>query len=234
MKCSLFSEEHEIFRGQIRKFVEREIIPNVDKWEEEKYFPDELFIKAGEAGLLGVIVPEEYGGSGGDAVHAAVLIEELVRSGSGGVQAYNIMMGFDFERLVMAIGAVMGAEYALHEGMKYAKDRTAFGRPISKFQVWKHKFAHYATMIEAAKQLTYHGLCLYKEGENAIKELTMAKYLATEVSNRVTDMVLQVHGGYGYAMDFPVQRWWRDSRIGTIGGGTSEIMLEIISKMLGL
>ena len=96
INCTLFQEDHEIFRKQVRKFVEKEILPYVDRWEEEKYFPDELFRKAGEAGFFGILVPEEYGGSGGDAVYAAVLIEELVRCGSGGVQAGLGMHGLVF------------------------------------------------------------------------------------------------------------------------------------------
>jgi acyl-CoA dehydrogenase len=109
-----------------------------------------------------------------------------------------------------------------------------FGQPIAKFQVTQHKFADMATEVELARALTYHALALYVKGKDANTESSMAKLLATEVRCRVTDEAVQIHGGYGYMMEYPVQRYWRDARIGTIGGGTSEIMNEIIAASLGL
>ncbi|MFL5797120.1 MAG: acyl-CoA dehydrogenase family protein [Actinomycetota bacterium] len=145
-----------------------------------------------------------------------------------------IMRNFQWERLGMALGAVAGAEETLRLAMAYADDRVAFGRPVSKFQVWRHRFADLATEIEAARSLTYHALRMVVAGEDATKEVSMAKWYSSELAWRVADEALQVHGGYGYMMEFPVQRAWRDARLGPIGGGTTEIMKEVIGRLMGL
>jgi acyl-CoA dehydrogenase len=154
----------------------------------------------------------------------------------GGVNEgfYQIMGNFQWERVVMALAAVAGAEQTLDMGIRYANERQAFGRPVAKFQVWRHRFADMATEIEAARSLTYHALRKIVAGEDATMEVSMAKWFATELSWRVADESLQVHGGYGYMMEFPVQRAWRDSRLGPIGGGSTQIMKEIIGRMAGL
>jgi acyl-CoA dehydrogenase len=146
----------------------------------------------------------------------------------------QIMRNFQWERVVMALAAVAGAEQTLEGGIQYANERQAFGRPVATFQVWRHRFADLATEIEAARSLTYHALRKIVAGEDATMEVSMAKWFATELSWKVADESLQVHGGYGYMMEFPVQRAWRDSRLGPIGGGSTQIMKEIIGRMLGL
>jgi len=146
----------------------------------------------------------------------------------------HIMENFQWERLVMALGAVAGAERALELGMAYARDRTAFGRPVAKFQVWRHRFADLATEIEAARSLTYHALRKVVAGEDAVREVSMAKWSATELAWKVADEALQAHGGYGFMMEFPVQRAWRDARLGPIGGGATEVMKEIVGRSYGL
>ncbi len=146
---------------------------------------------------------------------------------------YYIMMNFQGERLIAAVGAVSGAQRALDETIRYTQERTAFGRPILKFQVWRHQFAELATEIEAARWLTYRACDLYNQKQDAAKEITMAKLFAGELLNRVTDRCLQAHGGFGYSDEFHISRAWRDARLITIGGGTSEIMKEILSKRLG-
>ncbi|MGH2785915.1 MAG: acyl-CoA dehydrogenase family protein [Actinomycetota bacterium] len=145
-----------------------------------------------------------------------------------------IMKNFQWERIVMALGAVAAAEKTLEMGIEYGKERMAFGRPIAKFQVWRHRFADMETEIHAARCLTYHALRKMMAGEDALREVSMAKWLACELDWKVADEVMQIHGGYGYMMEFPIQRAWRDSRLGPIGGGTTEIMKEIISKTMGL
>jgi acyl-CoA dehydrogenase len=145
-----------------------------------------------------------------------------------------IMRNFQWERLAMALGAVAGAEETLRLAMTYADDRTAFGRPVSKFQVWRHRFADLGTEIEAVRSLTYHALRMMVAGEDATREVSMAKWYSNELAWRVADEALQVHGGYGYMMEFPVQRAWRDARLGPIGGGTTEIMKEVIGRLMGL
>jgi acyl-CoA dehydrogenase len=147
---------------------------------------------------------------------------------------HHIMDNFQWERMVMALAAVAAAERTLEAAMAYAGERRAFGRPIAKFQVWRHRFADMATEIEAARSLTYHALRKMVAGEDAAREVSMAKWYATELDWKVADEALQVHGGYGYIMEFPVQRAWRDARLGPIGGGTTEIMKELIGRSYDL
>jgi citronellyl-CoA dehydrogenase len=146
---------------------------------------------------------------------------------------YYIMTNFQGERLIAAIKAVSGSQWALDNTIAYCQERQAFGRPILKFQVWRHTFAELASEIEAARWLTYRACDLFNRRQDAVKEITMAKLFAGELLNRVTDRCLQAHGGFGYSDEFPISRQWRDARLITIGGGTSEIMKEILSKRFG-
>ena len=157
--------------------------------------------------------------------------ELLGEEGQGFTQ---VMESLQWERLVMALAAVAAAELTLEMAIAYGRERQAFGRPIAKFQVWRHRFADLATEIEAARSLTYQALRKVVAGEDAQREVSMAKWFATELDWKVADEALQIHGGYGYMMEFPVQRAWRDSRLGPIGGGTTEIMKEIIGRSYGL
>ena len=376
-----FGEEHEELRETLIRFVEGELRPHAQQWEDERWFPNEVFHKMAEHGYLGLKYPEEYGGEGGDYLHDAVLTEELSRCGSGGVAAgigahigiatppvwkfgtedqkrrylvpairgekiaalgitepdagsdvagiktfakrvdggyvvngsktfitngvradflvtavktteegghhglsflilekemegysvaskleklgwhasdtgelafqdvfvpeenllgeenkgfYLIMANFQWERLLMALGAVGSMARSIDRSVAYAKERTAFGRPIGRFQVWRHRFADLATEIEAARALTYHALRKVVAGEDAVREVSMAKWLSTELAWRVADDALQVHGGYGYMKEFPIERAWHDARLGPIGGGTTEIMKELIGRSYGL
>lgn len=147
---------------------------------------------------------------------------------------YQIMHGFQTERLIMAAGSVAGAQLCFDMTLEYAKQRHAFGRPIGRFQVNRHKFADMLTCIEAARQLTYHTIWLLINGKDCRKEVAMCKVFACETAVRVADTCIQIYGGYGYMMEYPVQRVWRDMRIQPIGGGTSEIQKEIIGRLLGL
>jgi acyl-CoA dehydrogenase len=146
----------------------------------------------------------------------------------------HIMENFQWERMVMALSAVAAAARHLELAVAYGRDRHAFGRPVVKFQAWRHRLADLATEIEAARSLTYHALRLVAAGEDAAREVSMAKWFATELDWRAADEALQIHGGYGYMMEFQVQRAWRDARLGPIGGGTTEIMKEIIGRSYGL
>jgi acyl-CoA dehydrogenase len=145
-----------------------------------------------------------------------------------------LMENFRWERMVLALGAVASAETTLDAAIAYSREREAFGRPVAKFQVWRHRFADLATDIEAARSLAYHALRKLVAGEDAAGVVSMAKWYATELDWRVADEALQVHGGYGYMMEFPVQRAWRDARVGPIGGGTTEVMKELVARSLGL
>ncbi len=381
MEITPFAEEHRIFRATLRKFIEREISPHVERWEEEEYFPDELFRKMGKEGFLGTMIPTKYEGAGGDYLSGAVLAEEMSRCGAAGVSAgitmhalivlpalaklaneeqgkrfiipgvrgekigalaltepeagsdlaairsrarreneeyilngsklfitngcradfllvlcktdeeqgysrfttlivekgmkgfekprklkkvlwhssdtaemffdqlrmpvanrlgqegegfANAMVNLEWERLLMALGSVAGAQRSLDATIDYVRERKAFGRPLVKFQLTRHKIADLATRIEAARSLTYYCLMMLQQGLNCTREASMAKYYATEMAKRVADECVQMYGGYGLMMEYPIQRFWRDARIGTIGGGTSEIMREIIARTMDL
>jgi citronellyl-CoA dehydrogenase len=145
---------------------------------------------------------------------------------------YYIMRNFQGERLVAAIIAVSGMQHIWENTVQYACERKAFGRPIAAFQVWKHKLVEYLTQIEAARRLTYHACDLFNRREEATKEITMAKLFAGDLIQRVVYDCQQLHGGWGYIEDFHVARAYRDVRLITIGGGTSEIMKEILTKLV--
>ncbi len=145
-----------------------------------------------------------------------------------------IMANFQWERLSMALGAVGGMQKVFDVTLAYAKEREAFGRPIGKFQAIRHKFAEMATTIEASRALTYNALRLFADGEDATREVTMAKLLTQRAMLEVADECLQIHGGYGYMREYGIERAVRDARLGPIGGGTDEIMKEILGRQMGL
>ena len=377
-----FGEEHEELRETVRRFVQKEIAPNVDEWEAAREFPRELFARCAELGFLGLKFPEELGGQGGTHLHDAVWVEELARSGgSGGVAAglnahtsiamppiFNfgteeqkqrwlvpgiagekigalgitepdagsdvaslattavrhgdtyvvngaktfitngvradflvcacktseagghggisflvlerempgyevsrklekmgwhssdtgeisfsdvevpaenllgeenggfklIMANFAWERLLMAIGAVGAMQRLIEITVAYATEREAFGRPIGKFQAIRHQVAEMATQAEMSRALTYNALRLFHEGYDCIQEVSMAKLLTQRDLLDIADQSLQIHGGYGYIREYGIERAVRDARLGPIGGGTDEIMKEIIGKTMGL
>lgn len=370
-----FGETHNMVRQTVRKFVEREIKPFVEEWEEQGEFPRELYRKTGEAGILGIGYPEAYGGSDGDIFLKIACIEELMRCGSAGVVAglgsldisippilnlgtveqksrfitpvlkgdkiaalgvtepaagsdvanirtkavlrgdhyavsgskmfitsgaranqltcavrtggegypgisllviesdtpgysvskklkkmgwwasdtaqiffdecqvpvenllgkegqgfYGIMENFQNERLQLSVMANMTAQLALEESLKYAGEREAFGRPLSGFQVTRHKLADMATLVEASREFVYRIAAKIQVGGKHIKEICMAKNFACMVSDKVTYDAVQIHGGFGYMREYLVERLFRDNRVLSIGGGTQEIMKEIISE----
>lgn len=372
-----FGETHRMIRSTVKKFVEQEILPFVEEWEEKGSFPRELYKKAGDAGILGIYYPEEYGGTGGDLFMKIAATEELMRCGSAGVVAglgsldisippilalgteeqkrrfvpavlrgekisalgvtepdagsdvaniktravrkghqyvvngsktyitsgcranqlttavrtageghrgislliiesdsrgysvskplkkmgwwasdtgqiffddclvpaenllgqegrgfYGIMENFQNERLQISVIANMTAQLALEESLKYAQERTAFGRPIVGFQVIRHKLADMATLVEASREFTYRVAAKINAGINQVKEISMAKNFACIVSDKVTYDAVQIHGGAGYMREYLVERLYRDNRILSIGGGTQEIMKEIIAKQM--
>ena len=173
-------------------------------------------------------------GQTGELVFNDVRIPDANRLGEVGAGFKAIMTNFAWERLIMALGAVAGAQRVYGVAKEYALDRKQFGRPVGKFQVWRHRFADMATRIEAARAMTYNALRLYAAGENPIREVSMAKLYACELAFHVADECVQIHGGYGYTTEFVAERALRDARLGPIGGGTSEIMKEIIGKTYGL
>lgn len=145
---------------------------------------------------------------------------------------FYIMQHFVSERLSMAIGAVSTSEFALELTLQYMNERKAFGRKINQFQVLRHRVAQMASEIEKNKQFVYNLYQRFQDGDYLVKEASMAKLLCTQLADKVTFECLQMYGGYGFMEDYPIARMWRDSRLGQIGGGTSEILCEIIAKAL--
>jgi citronellyl-CoA dehydrogenase len=145
---------------------------------------------------------------------------------------YQVMTNFQGERLIAAIGAVAGMQQLVEESLRYGNERSAFDKPLIKFQTWRHKFVEHLTGIEAARWLTYRACDLFNRREPAVKEISMAKLFASDLMQRVVYDCQQFHGGMGYVVETPVARAFRDARLLTIGGGTSEIMKEIIAKLV--
>jgi acyl-CoA dehydrogenase len=382
MPLPSFTDEHEMLRRTVRAFVEKEVAPQVDAWEEAGRIPREFWRRLGELGLLGLEFPPEYGGGGGDFLSSVVLGEEMARCRSGGVafsvlvhtdmsspwltrygtpgqkQAYlpgivrgetvcalgitepgtgsdmagittravrdgdrylltgskmfitngvhgdlyfvaartgpgtperrhagismflvergtagftvsrrldkmgmrasdtaelsfqecpvpaanllgeegrgfhQLAAGLQRERIMAAVLALSGAAQALDDTTAYLRERQAFDGPLAGKPVLRHRVADMATEIEAARHLVYHAAALYTAGEECVTPVSMAKLFATEVANRVAYQAVQLHGGYGYMREFPVERFFRDVRLWPIASGTSEIMREIIAKRL--
>jgi len=372
-----FSAEHEELRASVRGFIERELTPHAQEWEEAEWFPDEIFPKLAAQGLLGLKYPQEHGGQGGDYLHEAILIEELTRIGSGGtaagigahvniatppiwkfgtdehkrdylepairgekigalgitepgagsdvaalrtsatpvdggwvvngektyitngvrahfivtavktteegghhgisflivdrqegvkssalhklgwrasdtatisfedvfVPAENllgaehegfklIMANFQWERLAMALGAVGAMRVAWQRTAQFARERKAFGKPLSTHQAIRHKLADMATSVYTCQCVTYDALRRFVGGEEPLKEVSMAKLLTQRASFELMDECLQIHGGMGYMREHWVERAARDARLGPIGGGSDEIMREILGRLL--
>jgi acyl-CoA dehydrogenase len=374
-----FADEHEELRASIRGFLDRELAPHAQEWEDAEWFPDEVFAKLAAQGLLGLKYPAEHGGQGGDYLHEAVLCEEMARIGSGGaaagigahvniatppiwkfgseeqkrrylvpsirgeligalgitepgagsdvaalatradpvdggflvngektyitngvrahfivtavktspagghhgisflvidrgegvsasklrklgwaasdtatisfqdvfVPAENllgdlnegfklIMANFQWERLAMALGAVGAMTVAWERTATFARERQAFGRPLSGHQAIRHRLADLATSVHTCRCVTYDALRRFVAGEEPLKEVTMAKLLTQRAAFELMDACLQIHGGAGYMREYWVERAARDARLGPIGGGTDEVMREILGRVLAL
>jgi len=153
----------------------------------------------------------------------------------GGVENrgfYQLMASYETARIQTAARGLGVAQAAFEAAVKYAKQRTQFGQPIGDFQVIRHKLAHMAVEIEAARQLTYFAASQKDTGKRCDYEAGLAKAFAAEMAERVTREAMQVHGGYGYSMEFDVQRYWRDARVLSIFEGTSEIQYEVIGRRI--
>ena len=377
-----FTAEHALLRRSVRAFVEREVAPHVDAWEEAGEIPRAFWRRLGELGFLGLALPAEYGGGDGDFLSNVVLGEEMARCRSGGV-AFSVLVhtdmstpwltrygtdaqkgthlpgiargetvcalaitepgtgsdmaaiatraerrgdeyritgsktfitngvhgdlyfvaartgagsaerrheglsmflvergrpgfavsrkldkmgmrasdtaelsfqdcpvpaenllgiegrgfqqlaaGLQRERIMAAVLALSGATQALEDTIAYLGQRSTFGAPLAGMQALRHRVADMATEIEAARQLVYAAATRHGAGEECADFVSMAKLFATEVANRVAYEAVQLHGGYGYMREFPVERFFRDVRLWTIASGTSEMMREIIARRL--
>ncbi|MEK6665421.1 MAG: acyl-CoA dehydrogenase family protein [candidate division NC10 bacterium] len=162
----------------------------------------------------------------------AVPAENLL--GQEGKGFYEVMRIFQRERLVAGLHSVAMCDRAVEDTIAYARQRQAFGGPLTGKQVIRHKLADLATLIEAGRWLTYAACVKYQNREEAVKEISMVKLFTAEMANRVAYDCVQIHGGYGYMREYPIERFARDVRLFPIGGGTSEIMKEIIAKEMEL
>ena len=159
-----------------------------------------------------------------------VPVENLI--GEEGQGFYYLMNGLQLERLCFIPGSVSSMECAIGGALQYMSERRAFGRPLDKFQILRHRIAQLASEVEALKAFSYHCCQIYAEGIYDVKLCSMAKLICTELHEKVATQCLQFYGGYGYMEEYPMARMYRDVRVGTIGGGSSEIMREIISKIV--
>jgi alkylation response protein AidB-like acyl-CoA dehydrogenase len=157
-----------------------------------------------------------------------------LRLGEEGEGWRNLMWELQGERLIAACGHIAGAQGLFEYALQYAKDRSAFGRPIAQFQVIKHKLVDMANKIAVVRAFVYETAKRWDEGDYPVREISQAKLMATQVNVEVADEAIQILGGHGYMSEFPVERAWRDARLSRIGAGTDEIMKEIIAKTYGL
>jgi len=153
--------------------------------------------------------------------------------GSEGSAFVTLMRNFQGERLALAAYGCATAQIALEESQRYARERHAFNRPLSGFQVTRHKLADMATQTLAARTLLYQVAGRMAAGQSVIAEVSMLKNMASEIAVKVTYDAVQIHGGMGYMRETLVERLSRDARVLPIGGGTQEVMKEIIAKRLG-
>jgi acyl-CoA dehydrogenase len=158
--------------------------------------------------------------------------ENLLGAEGRGFQ--QLATGLQRERIMAGVLALSGAIQALEDTMAYLRGRSAFGEPLATRQALRHRVADLATEVAAARQLLHHAVALYAVGEDCVTEVSMAKLFCTEVANRLAYQAVQLHGGYGYMREFPVEGFFRDVRLWTIASGTSEVMREIIAKRLPL
>ncbi|MBU2994942.1 acyl-CoA dehydrogenase family protein [Cellulophaga baltica] len=378
MESMYFTEEHQLFRESLREFLNKEVVPHIEKWESSGTIDRFIWKKFGEMGYFGLATPEENGGLALDLFYTIILLEELQKINSGGfaaaiwahvylamthlnkegsdaikkdylepsvlgdkigclcisepfggsdvagmrtaavkkgdsyiingsktfitngvycdymvvaaktntelgnkgisiflvdkntpgisasklnklgwrasdtaeiafdnveIPASNLMgeenKGFPYimehfalERLIMGVNAHARAEFALDYAQKYMSERTAFGVEINKFQALRHRFVDLYADMELCKVYNYSVAYRLNKGEYVVKEATISKLKSTKMADEVIYDCLQFLGGYGYMEDYPMARLLRDSRLGPIGGGTSEILREILAKIL--
>ena len=149
--------------------------------------------------------------------------------GQGFIQAMRVLDGGRISIAALAVGIAQGA---LEAALKYSRERHQFGRPIAEFQAIQFKLADMATQVDAARLLTYRAAAMKNAGKPTTKESSMAKLYASEVAVRAAEECVQIHGGYGYIKDYPAEKYWRDSKLCTIGEGTSEIQRTVIARQL--
>jgi acyl-CoA dehydrogenase len=161
-------------------------------------------------------------------------IPKANRLGAKGSGFLKLMQQLQPERLVCAVGAAAAAEYMLEITIQYCKERTAFGRPLSKFQNTQFEIVEMATEVRLGRTFVDKLIADHMEGKEIIVDVSMAKYWTTEMASRVADRCMQLFGGYGYCEEYPIARAWRDIRVTRIFAGTNEIMKTIAARFMGL
>jgi acyl-CoA dehydrogenase len=380
MEIINYSEEHKIFRDSLKKFLDKEVVPHIDEWEEAGIVPRSVWKKMGEQGFLCTSVPEEYGGLAADFLYSVIITEETTKSGFSGLTAslhsdivvpyitsfaseeqkhkylpgcisgdiitavamtepnagsdlaamkttatedgdyivlngqktfisngincdliivaardpsindphsavdlflvdattpgfekgkqikkigwhsqdtaemyfadcripkenrmgekgtgfLKLMQKLQQERLVCAIGAVAAAEMMVAMTIQYCKERTAFGKPLSKFQHTQFELVEMSTEAKLGRTFLDKLIMDHVEGKNVVVEVSMAKFWTTDMAFKVADRCLQLYGGYGYCDEYPISRAWRDIRVTRIFAGTNEIMKMIAARFMGL
>jgi alkylation response protein AidB-like acyl-CoA dehydrogenase len=151
----------------------------------------------------------------------------LGEEGQGFINAMEILDGGRVSIAALAVGIAQGA---FESAVRYSKERQQFGKPIAEFQAIQFKLANMATQLDAARLLMYRAAWMKDEGKKTTKESSMAKLFASEIGVEVCEEAIQIHGGYGYTKDYPPEKYWRDSKLCTIGEGTSEIQRIIIAR----
>lgn len=194
-----------------------------------------ILVPTDTAGLY-IAPPEKKLGVKGSPTHAVTYENVRVPHdnliGIEGEGLKYTLTTLDGGRISIGALSVGLAQAALDEALQYAKQRQAFGRPIANFQAIQWMLADAATEIEAARLMVYRAAFLKDQGKRYTKEAAMAKLFATEMAERVCRNAIQVHGGYGYSQEYPVERIYRDARLMTIGEGTSEVQRLVISRMV--
>jgi alkylation response protein AidB-like acyl-CoA dehydrogenase len=154
--------------------------------------------------------------------------------GEEGKGFYHVMKNLSMERLWSGAGSLGIAVAALDAALRYAKERVQFGQPIGKFQMVRKLLVDMQTKVDAARHLVYTAALRIDRGEDPVMQVSQAKMYASEIAKEVATDALQIFGGNGFMMEFPVQRYLRDAQVGTIYAGTNQIMTEIIADRMGL
>jgi alkylation response protein AidB-like acyl-CoA dehydrogenase len=202
---------------------------------EDKYNGMSIFMVDRDTPGISAIKLDKLGWRASDTGEIAfdnVVISAENLMGEEGKGFPYIMQHFALERLIMGINAHARAEFAVEYAVNYLGERQAFGKSLDKFQALRHKVAEMASEVEMCKEFNYSVAKRLNDGQYVVKEASMSKLLSTKMADAVIYDALQMLGGYGYMEDYPLARMLRDSRLGPIGGGTSEILKEIIAKMI--
>ena len=201
----------------------------------EKYKGISIFVVDRETAGISATKLDKLGWRASDTAELAfdnveIPLENLM--GEEGKGFPYIMQHFALERLIMGVNAHARAEFAVDYAINYMQERIAFGKSLDKFQVLRHKIAEMASKVDMCREYNYSITKRLDQGSYVVKEASMSKLLSTKMADEVIYDALQLLGGYGYMEDYPMARLLRDSRLGPIGGGTSEILKEIIAKMV--